>query len=102
MQTPRNTTRRLLVAGKLHTQLESMPAGVPRSGSVPSEKPGGAAMGLETLAGGLAAEGFDSVVGMMAVVDENTDRPVDGGQLRQPGHSGNQRFGGTSTSRVIR
>jgi hypothetical protein len=68
-----------------------MPAGVPRSGSVPSQKPGGVAMGLETLAGGLAAEGFDSVVGMMAVVYQNTDRPVDGGQLGQPGHSGNQR-----------
>ena len=48
-------------------------------------------MGLEALDGGIAAEGFASVVGMMAVIDQNTDGPVDGGQLGQPGHSGNQR-----------
>jgi hypothetical protein len=48
-------------------------------------------MGLEARDGGIAAEGFAGVVGMMAVVDQNTDGPVDGGQLGQPGHSGNQR-----------
>jgi hypothetical protein len=49
-------------------------------------------MGLETLAGGVATEGVASVVGMMAVADQNTDGPVDGGQPGQPGHSGNQRI----------
>jgi hypothetical protein len=48
-------------------------------------------MGLEALDRGMAAEDFTSVVGMMAVADQNTDGPVDGGQLGQPGHPRNQR-----------
>ncbi|HEY6688721.1 MAG TPA: hypothetical protein VI094_21235 [Propionibacteriaceae bacterium] len=58
----------------------------------PSQKPGGVAVGFQVLAGGgAAAEGVAGVVGMVAVADQNTDGPVDGGQLGQPGHTGNQR-----------
>jgi hypothetical protein len=39
------------------------------------------------------------VVGMMAVADQNTDGPVDGGQ---PGHPETRGLRGTSASRVIR
>jgi hypothetical protein len=38
-------------------------------------------VGFEALAECAAAEGVASVVGMMAVADQNTDGPVDGGQL---------------------
>ena len=62
-----------------------------RESSSPSEKLGCVAMGLETLDGGMAAEDFASVVGMVAVADQKTDGPVDGGQLGQTGHSGNER-----------
>jgi hypothetical protein len=48
-------------------------------------------MGLEALDGGMAAEDFASVEGMVAVADQKTDGPVDGGQLGQPGHSRNER-----------
>jgi len=46
---------------------------------------------FQALAGGVAPEGVAGVVGMMAVADQNTDGPVDGGQLGQPGHTGNRR-----------
>jgi hypothetical protein len=36
---------------------------------------------FEAIAGGVAAEGFGGVVGMLAVADQNTDGAVDGRKL---------------------
>jgi hypothetical protein len=47
----------------------------------PSQKSGGVALGFEALAECAAAESVASVVGMMALADQNTDGAVDDGQL---------------------